>query len=161
MSVSYTVSESRARELAGKVASDLRQFARFYGQPSRDQIPAYLDELEALLEHGYIRDYKFGYRRGDAWVLCYEYTVRQGALVGGRPGGIEPGHDVSGATYYNYLNYSDPWWRLSDDARRRFRDGLPIQRSPAQEPEFQGGAWYEGRVYGAGGVEMARRTYKA
>ena len=161
MSVSYTVSESRARELAGKVASDLQQFSRFYSEPSRDQIPKYLDELEVLLENGYVREYKFGFRRRDAWVLCYAYTVRGGVLVGGRPGGIEPGCDISDASYYNYLIYSDAWWRLGDDARRTLRDGLPIQRGGASEPGFEGGTWFEGRVYGAGGVEMARRMYRA
>lgn len=114
-----------------------------------------------MLENGYVREYKFGFRRGGDWVLCYAYTVREGALVGGRPGGIEPGYDISDASYYNYLIYTDAWWSLGDDARRRFREGLPIQRTAASEPGFQGGVWFEGRVYGAGGVEMARRMYRA
>jgi hypothetical protein len=160
MSYSYTVTETRARELAGKVASDLRQFSRFYSYPAPADIPDYLLELEALLEDGYLGTYKFGFRRGEVWILCYEYTVRYGSLVGNRPGGIEPGRDVSGAHYYNYLTYSNTWWTLSEGERQRFRAGLPVQRTNGNDPAHAGGIWYEDRTYGAGGLEVVRRIYR-
>jgi hypothetical protein len=160
MSISYTVTETRARELAGKVASDLRQFSRFYGYPTPAAVPDYLLELEAFLEHGYVGAYKFGFVRNGVWILCYEYTVRYGTLVGGRPGGIEPGWDVSGAHYSNYLTYSQAWWDLTQVQRDHFEADLPFQRTPANDATHLGGIWYEDRTYGVAGLEIARRVYK-
>ncbi len=160
MSVSYTITETRARELAGKVASDLRQFSRFYGIPAPADVPAYLVEIEAFLEHGYLETYKFGFIRNGVWVLCYEYTVRNGTLVSGRPGGIEPGQDVSGAYYNNYMTRSQSWWDLTSIERQRFEAAMPFQRTLANDASHLGGIWYQDRTYGAGGLEIVRRVYK-
>ena len=156
----YTVTETGARALAGKVAADLKQFARFYGQPTFARILDYLVELEVLLERGLVESYKFGFRREQQWVLCFEYTVQNGAMVGGRPGGIDPDINVSGAMYYNYLSPSPDWYKLTPDEREVIEASLPVQRTPAEEPGFVGGIWYEERTYGAGGVEIKRRTYR-
>jgi hypothetical protein len=161
MSFTHSVSETKARELAGKVASDLRQFARFYGEPESARVLDYLDELEAFLEAGYVHKYKFGFKRNGSWILCYEYTVRAGELVGGRPGGIEPGIDVSRADFYNYLYHSDDWSHLPKADRDAFESKLPVQRTPALDPSHSGGVWYESRTYGAGGTELARRFFRA
>jgi Bacterial HORMA domain family 1 len=156
----YTVTKTGARELAGKVAADLRQFARFYGQPTQAGILAYLVELEFLLERGLVESYKFGFRSAGRWVVCFEYTVQNGAMEGGRPGGIDPDVNVTGATYYNYLNPSGDWYRLTPAERAAIEASLPVQRTPSEEPGFEGGSWYEERTYGAGGVELKRRTYR-
>ena len=157
----YTVTDTAPRELAGKIASDIRQFARYYGQPAEADIHNYLDEIEALLRHGYLKTYTFGFRKGDLWVMSYEYSVRQGQLVGGRPGGLEPNLDVTGASYLNFLTYSDAWFNEQTDAQRTaFRAALRIQRTPMNEPSYSGGYWMVDRSYGANGTEISRRQFK-
>jgi hypothetical protein len=160
MSSTYTVTETGPRELAGKIASDLRQFSLHYGQPPSSEIRDYLDEIEALLRKGYLHTYAFGIRRGQEWVMSYEYTITRGQLTGGRPGGIEPNCDVTGAAYLNFLTYSDDWRRLSDAERAAFRSGLKIKRTPMEEPSYSGGYWTVDRSYGAGGTEVTRRLFK-
>jgi len=156
----YTVTETGARELAGKVASDLRQFSLHYGEPAWSDIPDYMEELEALLHRGYLSTYSFGYRQNGSWMMAYHYEVTGGQLTGGRPGGIEPNIDISGATYFNYVTYSDDWWRLTAAQREAFRATLTIERVNAEEPSYAGGVWVETRAYGAGGTELRRRLFK-
>jgi hypothetical protein len=157
----YTVTDTAPRELAGKIASDIRQFSRYYGQPAEGDIRDYLDEIEALLRAGFLSTYTFGYRRGELWVMSYEYAVRQGQLTGGRPGGIEPNLDIAGATYLNFLTYSDSWVDEQTDAERAaFRRKLRVQRRPMNEPSYSGGYWMVDRSYGADGTEITRRQFK-
>lgn len=156
----YSVTETAPRELAGKIAADLRQFSLYYRQPRADEIRDYLEELEVLLQGGYLATYKFGFRRNGLWVLCYQYSVQRGVIAGGRAGGIRPSHDVRGASYLNYLTYSDSWWRLSDEGRRAVRAGLRINRTGMAEPALAaGGTWSLERTYGAGGIEIQRQVY--
>lgn len=156
----YTVTDTGARELAGKVASDLRQFALHYGEPEVSEIPDYMEELEALLRRGYLSTYSFGYRRNGSVLMAYYYEVVRGQLTGGRPGGIDPSINVAGATHFNYLTYSDDWWRLATSHRDAFRATLRIKRVPGEEPVYAGGVWVETRTYGVGGTELRRRLFK-
>jgi len=156
----YTVTETGARELAGKVASDLRQFSLHYGEPQLSEIPDYMDELEALLRRGYLSTYSFGYRRNGSAVMAYYYVVAQGQLTGGRPGGIDASVSVAGASYFNYVTYADSWWQLSARQRDAFRATLQINRVSGEEPNYEGGVWLESRAYGVGGTELRRRLFK-
>jgi Bacterial HORMA domain family 1 len=156
----YTVTETGARELAGRVASDLRQFSLHYGVPALSEISDYMEELEALLRRGYVSTYSFGYRRNGSWKMAYHYQVARGQLTGGMPGGIVPNVDVSGATYFNYMTYSDDWWQLTAAQREAFRSTLRIERVNADEPSYAGGVWVETRAYGVGGTELRRRLFK-
>jgi hypothetical protein len=156
----YTVTETGARELAGKVASDLRQFALHYGEPELSEIPDYMQELEALLRRGYLSTYSFGYRRNGSAVMAYHYVVAQGQLTGGRPGGIDPSISVAGASYFNYVTYADSWWQLGISQRDAFRATLNIKRIHGEEPSYAGGVWVETRAYGVGGTELTRRLFK-
>jgi hypothetical protein len=161
MMSTYTVTETAPRELAGKIASDLRQFSRHYGQPQESEIRDYLDEIEALLGYGYLQTYEFGYRRGGSWVMSYQYEVSHGQLTGGRPGGIDATVDIRGAVYLNQVTYSDAWWLGTTDAERTaFRTSLKIQRTTAEGPEHTGGHWVVERNYGAGGTEITRRAFR-
>lgn len=156
----YTVTETGARELAGKVASDLREFALHYGEPELSEISDYMEELEALLRRGYLSTYSFGYRRSGSVVMAYYYGVAQGQLRGGRPGGIDPSIRVAGASYFNYVTYADSWWQLSTSQRDSFRATLKINRVPGEEPSYASGIWVESRTYGVGGTELRRRLFK-
>lgn len=160
MSMSYTVTDTAPRELAEKIAADLRQFSIYYGHPQKSAIEDYLQEIEVLLAHGYLGVYKFGFRRFGQWVLCYRYEVRQGTQVGGRPGGIQPNANVDGASYFNFLDYSDEWWALTEAERASVRRNLRISRTTGDEPGYGTGYWTVDRSYGAGGIEVSRGVFR-
>ena len=68
-------------------------------------------------------------------------SVRQGQL-GWRSTrrGFKPNLDVTGASYLNFLTYSDAWFNEQTDAQRHaFRATLRIQRTPMNEPSYSGG----------------------
>ena len=92
--------------------------------------------------------------------MAYHYEVAQGQLTGGRPGGIDPSVDVTGASYYNYLTYTASWGQLTASQRDTFRAALKVKRVPGDEPNYAGGYWVESRAYGVGGTELRRRLYK-
>lgn len=156
----YTVTDTAPRELAGKIASDLRQFSRHYGEPPESTIRDYLEEIEAHLQAGYLDTYTFGLRRGQSWVMSYQYRVSGGELTGGRPGGIEPNLDVTGAEYLNFLSRTPAWDRLSDAERATFAANRKIKRTPMHEPNYSDGYWTVDRSYGAAGTEITRRVFK-
>ena len=157
----YTVTTTAPRELAGKIAADLRQLALYYHQPPADTIRDYLQELEILLQGGFVDTYAFGFVRNHRWVLCFEYKVTSGVITGGHAGGIRPDVDVRDASYLNYLTYSDRFARLPHDQRRAILDPLPIRRSDMDQPGLvPGGAWTVERTYGAGGIEIRRQVYR-
>jgi hypothetical protein len=158
----YTITTTAPRELAGKIAADLRQLALHYQQPPSDMIRDYLLELEILLQGGYVETYAFGFVRNHLWVLCYEYKVTSGVITGGHAGGIGPGVDVRGASYLNYLTYSDAFSKLPEDRRRAILKALPINRSDMDRPGLvPGGAWTVERTYGSGGIEIRRQVYRS
>lgn len=160
MSTSYTITETAPRELAGKIASDLRQFSLYYGQPPKSTIDDYLQEMEVLLARGLLGVYMFGFRRFGQWVLCYRYEVREGSEVAGRPGGIQPNVNVAGASYLNFLTYSERWSRLTEQQRNAIRATIRINRTTGDEPGYGAGYWTVERTYGAGGIELARQVFR-
>jgi Bacterial HORMA domain family 1 len=158
----YTVTTTAPRELAGKIAADLRQLALHYHQPPAEKVRDYLQELEILLRGGYVGTYAFGFVRNHAWVLCYEYTVTSGVITGGHAGGIRPDVDIRGASYLNYLTYSDSFARLPETQRQAILSSLPVRRTEMDQPALTpGGAWTVERTYGAGGIEIRRQVYRS
>jgi hypothetical protein len=117
-------------------------------------------EIETLLRGGWLETYTFGFWRGGAWVSAWRYTVRNGELVGGRPGGIEANRNVEGADYLNRVTYTQAWWKLTDAQRAAARANLKIQRVPMQEPSGAGGYWVSERSFGTGGTEITREQFK-
>lgn len=156
----YTITDTAPRELAGMIASDLRQFARQYEVALGADIRDYMDEIEALLRGGFLATYTFGFWRSGAWVAGWRYTVRDGEVIGGRPGGIDANLNVAGAEYLNCVTYTRSWIALTDAQRATFRAARRIQRTPIQGPSDAGGAWAFERTLGAGNTEIIRQQFK-
>lgn len=164
--LAHTASESftviHARELASRVMTDLRLFSRFYGHPSPDELDRYNDELVLLLKNKYLLDYEFGFKRNDQRVVSLYYKINAcGDLEGGSPGGVFPRADVSGASYFNFMNYNASWYAADATAKARFRESLPFQRSTGSPPTDGNGYWINNdRGYAAGGYQLTRATFR-
>ena len=170
MSYSYSVSESttftvtHARHMAAKVATDLKRMQRFYGAPSDASIAQYEAELIDLLKAGYLGTVTYGFRREGKWIVpTLRYTAKE--LAGGSandddPGRVPAGADVTGASFYNYLTYSDAWDKLTEAQQTAFKANLPFQRVGAPEPGING-YLVEDRTYSAGGRAMNRASVRS
>jgi hypothetical protein len=161
-SVTFTI--THARHIAARVATDLKRIQRFYGRPDDASIAAYETEVIELLRAGYLGKVGFGFKRGDRWIEpTLHYSARE--LAGGSandddPGRIQPGADISGASFYSYLTYSSAWDRLSSSEQQAFKAKLPIQRTGAEAPGAAG-YFINDRTYSAGGIALDRMSLKS
>ncbi|NNE40167.1 MAG: hypothetical protein HKN14_04525 [Marinicaulis sp.] len=171
LSTSYTASESQtfsvthARRLASKVRTDLMRIHRFYdGRPSIDAIDDYEDELIALLRDGYLEKVTYGFKRAGKWVApTVSYTAEEllfGSGQDDRPGAIGVNEDVSGASFYSYLIYSDAWSKLSPEERDNYRDQMPFRRGGANAPGVEG-YFISDKSYSAGGRALSRSSLRS
>lgn len=155
----YTL--SKAKYVVSKVQTDLRQFQRWYGEPSDKMIDAYHDELVILSAGGYVDRVKYGFKRNGRWVLTIEYEFRyDGTLVGDdRGGGVRQPFDRNGATFGSYLYWSSAWDRLTAAERDAIRKTLPFQRSHAEEAPYAAGRRVADRTYSVDGSGASRTMY--
>jgi hypothetical protein len=152
---------THAKELSSRVAADLRLCAIYYERPSAPDIEQYTEELTQLLRYGYVDRYEFGFKRDGSRVVSWRYAVTQsGILEGGGPGRIYARAEVATAAFFNYLWRSAKWWALSAEERARFEQGLPVQRTGSEPPSDGKGYWTSDRTYSAGGVSIARETFR-
>ncbi|MGB7579195.1 MAG: hypothetical protein WBM16_14965 [Pseudolabrys sp.] len=158
-----TFTETHARHMAAKVATDLKRIQRLYGMPSDVAIANYEQEVILLLKSGYLDEITYGYRRDGKWV---EPTVRYKAkdLAGGTandddPGRIRHGANIVGASFYSYLSYSSAWFRASGAERNVFIQRSPIGRSDGPEPAV-GGYLSADKTYSAGGRALDRSSVR-
>jgi hypothetical protein len=162
---SYTFAETftrtHARRLAGRVTTDLRQSGLFYGQPSESMLEQYRQELEELLTGGYVARYQFGYARNGAAVWSMRYIVGlDGFLTAtGMAGGVPCGINIDGASFFNFLTFSDAWYALIPTARKNIESKLPFTRTTGRLPSDAYGIWTRDRVYTAGGVALDRAVF--
>ena len=163
-SQSETFTRTEARYLASKVVADLHQCARLYGQPGIAEIADYETELVERLVKGYIAQYEFGFKKDGKRVVCWQYEVKDGDLVGGsaddRPGGVYARADVSGAAYYNHTTSTVKWALLSREQQVAFERTLPFTRTPMALPDDGSGYWVADRTYTRGGVAVSRQTFR-
>lgn len=162
---SYTYAESftrtHARQLAGRVTTDLRQSYILYGSPSSEHLDDYRVELEELLVMGYVEKYQFGFKKDGRIVWSMRYTVGpDGSLTGGA-GGVPRGIDVARASWFNYLTYSESWQLLSDPAKEAVKSKLPFPRTTGSLPSDSHGRWEVDRIYAAGGVGLQRAIFRS
>jgi len=163
MTQSYTTTStftaSDARRVGGKVMADLKQMQQAYSSPSDQEIENYMGELVTLLVDGYLDTVMYGFKKDGAWLPA---TLRYTALTlgttgdGDRSGTVKRGVEIAGAYFTSYLTHSQKWRNLSEDARSRYKAGLPVQRVSGGEPKAPGG-WIEDKSYisGGGGVRRA------
>lgn len=157
-----TFTRTNARYLASKIAADLRQLRSFYREPTEQQIDNLYEELVEMLAGGYVATYEAGFRKSNGQrVVSARYTVRSsGISTDDRAGGIYARADISGASWFTYMTYSNAWWELNDSARHAINDSVPIDRSPADEPTDGNGYWESGRNYASGGTSTSRSGFR-
>lgn len=165
MTYSYTTTstftKTQAIYLASKVAADLRQMQLFYGKPSDGDIEKYIEELAILLVNRCLKMVEYGFRRGGDWVVVARYTMRTGglSLTDDRPGRVPADANITGASWYSFLEYNDYWSELSESQRQQIRSLLPFQRTPGTEPGIGPGGWITDRIYSKNSVSLERGVY--
>ena len=172
MSSSYTISETttftvtHARHMAAKVATDLKQIQRLYGgHPDDDRISKYEEEAILLLQFGYLKEVKYGFRRNDKWIEpTLEYKAHNlladAYADDDDPGKIRPGANVVGAVFGSFLYYTQAWHNLSEKERKNFEKRLPIQRDSRDDSDVDGYLSPD-RTYSAGGRSLVRSSVRS
>ena len=158
-----TFTRAHAKRISFKVATDLKRMQRLYGQPTDPEIEEYELELIELVTAGYLRTVTYGYRRDDSWIEpTFRYTAFELADpgFGDDPGRVRARADISGASFYSYLTYSNAWDALSGAGQDAFKKSLPVKRGGAPEPGTDG---YLQRdlSYSAGGRGLQRATVRS
>lgn len=164
VSVTTTFTVTHARNMAAKVATDLKRMQRLYGAPSDTDITSYETEVVELLKAGYLGTVTYGFKRNDQYI---EPTLRYSAKDlasndsnGDDPGKVRPGADITGAAFHSYLTYSSTWSSLTQAQRESFKAGLPFQRSSGSEPGING-YLVPDRTYSAGGKALDRSSVRS
>ena len=158
-----TFTRTHAKHLAAKVVTDLYQCHLLYDRPGADRIADYETELVEMLANGYVETYEFGFKSNGKRVVSWRYTVGvDGGLHGGdaNAGGIYAKASVADATYFNIISPSNAWFNLSDTQQAAFENGLPFQRNTGALPGDGNGYWMVDHGYTAGGVRVARSTFR-
>ncbi len=75
-------------------------------------------------------------------------------------GGVPAGIDVTAATFFNFLTFSDTWYALSPLTRKAVEEELPFIRTEGTLPSESGGYWVSDRTYAAGGVALERTIFR-
>lgn len=160
---SATFTLLHAKQLASRVSADMKRCQQLYGYPSTDElISCFATELAHLLNGGYVSEYEFGFERNGQRVVSCHYRVRDGDLsaANDRPGGIESGVNITGASNFNFLTTNNKWALLTQAERDTFRASLPIQRGTGAPPSDGRGYWQEDKTYSAAGTLLTRRVFK-
>ncbi len=170
MTYSLTVTETstftitHARHMAAKVAADLKRMQRFYGSPSDSRIGDYETEVIELLKNGYLGSIIYGFQRNGNWIApTLRYTASDLANNSANdddPGRVPANADISGASFCNFLTYSDKWYAISSDERARFESSLPFQRTTGETPGVDG-FFYDDKTYSSGGRALNRSTVRS
>jgi hypothetical protein len=170
MSASYSITGTEtftlthAKRLASKVATDLKRMQRFYDRPLESSIEKYEAEVVALAKAGYLEKVSYGFQRNGNWIepsVHYRASdILSSTGLDDDPGGIAPGADVQGASFYSFLTYSSAWSSLSASERDAFESDLPFRRSDGTEPGIQGYLEHD-RTYSAGGKSLTRSSVRS
>lgn len=155
----YTQTRTHARYVAAKIAADLKRLQRLAGQgvPSDSAISNFEKEATQLLYDGYLGTVTYGFLRGGEWIAALQYSATSSGDISDQdPGGIGINEDVTGAVFSSFLTYSDKWWELSNEERRRYEESkLPFVRSIGGEPA---GRWSDfDNSYKSGDIAVDRR----
>lgn len=167
MSDSYTFSssfsETHAKRIASKVATDLKRMQRYYGYPSDSHIADYEAELILLLKMGYIDSITYGFQRNGEWIVpTLRYSARELAGFYANdedPGRVPANADVSGAVFNSYLVTNTKYDQQTAAELREFISQVPINRGTSAEPGMRG-YMSNDKTYSAGGVTLSRSTLK-
>ena len=159
--VAESFSLTNAKYLASKVTSDMLRCQQNYGRPSDAEINDYGTELAILMRDGYVGTYEFGFEIGGKRILSWSYTVTTAGLgaTDDRPGKILSNAEVSQALMFNYMTYSEEWWKLPLAEKTRIKQGLPVQRSAGDPPVNGNGYWKSDLNYFSAGTNIGRKSF--
>ena len=158
---SATYTKTNVKYVASKVIADLRGLSAYYGQPSDSKIWDFYEELVELLADGYVASVEYGFKRNEKRVVSLYYEARaDGSLTDGRSGGVFARADISGASWFSYLVYSNKWDSLSPAVQQQVKDRIPIKRTHGQAPGDGNGYWSTDRTYSSQGLGVQRRTFR-
>lgn len=158
-----TFTVTHARYMAAKVAADLKRMQRFYGYPSDASIGDFETEVIELLKHGYLGNITYGFKRDGNWItptLRYTASDLENDSIDDDPGRVPANADITGASFYNFLTYSDKWYKMSSDEKISFKSSLPFQRSEGEMPGVDG-FFYDDKTYASGGRSLSRSTVRS
>lgn len=161
--VSKTFTVTHARYLASKVATDMALCSRYYDHPKSTSIADYEAELTALIRDGYFKCLQFGFSRNDVPILAWLYEVDENGVVtcDDSPGKISTGIDVTNTTFFNWLEYSEKFFRLTEEQQEKYLLALPIQRTLQDRPGEGVGVWVSDKNYHSGGVSVSRKKFRS
>jgi len=161
---SVTFSHTHAQHIAAKVSADLKRLQRFYGQPSDGDIALYEAEIIVFLKAGYLGTVTYGFWKSGNWIepaLRYRALDLAGASANDDdPGRVSASADISGASFYSYLTFSDAWDKATAAEKAAFESLRPFSRGGAPAPGISG-YLSEDKTYSAGGRAMARSTIRS
>lgn len=158
----HTFTKTNAEYVASKVAADLRGMGRYYGQPAEPRIWDFYEEVVELLVEGCLKSVEYGFKRNGRRVITLKYEVRtDGSLSDGRSGGVYARANISGATWFSFLIYSDKWYSLSEADQQKIKKRITIKRTFGKEPEDGDGYWVADRRYSSQGVGAQRSTFRS
>ena len=151
-----------ARHIAAKVSADLKRLQRLYGidSPSDKDIDDYEEEMQKLLDAGYLDTVTYGYKRNNKWIVALKYEAIYGEVIGGDPGGISLERDIRDSYFTSFLSYSSKWSELPLSTQEQFESSLPFQRVNGDEPLPERGLWVKDRSYAAGALGVRRSMIK-
>lgn len=155
--------ETHAKHIASKVATDLKRMQRFYGEPSDARISTFESELIEFLKKGYLGTVTYGYKRNGEWIEpTLRYTAKELSGMSSTdddPGRVPTNANIEGASFYSYLTYSTAWDSATETEKDAFERGLPFKRNGAPEPGVNGYMSAD-KSYSAGGKALDRSTLK-
>ncbi|MDY8134687.1 hypothetical protein [Aquimarina sp. 2201CG5-10] len=158
-----TFSSADAKNLAAKVATDLKRIQRFYDKPSDSHISNYETEIIELLKDGYLDSVIYGFQKNGNWIEpTIKYTAEDLTSESGidnDPGRITLGADVDGASFRSYLTYSSAWNSLSTTEQIEYENDLPFKRTVANEPGVDG-YLSQDKTYTSGSKSLNRFSVK-
>ena len=158
---SSTFTKTNVEYVASKVVADLRGLKAYYGEPDEDRIWDFYEELVELLAGGYVTSVEYGFKRNGQRVVSLYYEARMdGSLTDGKSGGVYARADISGASWFSFLIYSNKWGSLSPNAQQAVEARIPIKRSHGQAPGDGNGYWSTDRSYSSQGAGVQRRTFR-
>lgn len=154
---------TNARHVTAKVAADLDLMRSHYGWPSSQAVTDFAEEAALLLAKRYLGTVEYGAKISGVVVFALRYTARSdGTLsIDDRPGRVPSDLDLTGASFYSWLTYSDEWQKLGTTEKALIVSGLPVQRSTGLEPVIGYGSWSGQRSYSSNGEGVDRQTFRA
>lgn len=170
MTYSTTVTNTKtftltdAKNLASKIAADLKRVKRFYANSLSDySISQYEEEVTELLKHGYLESVTYGYKKNGKWIeptLKYNAEELLNSEIDDDPGKIRPGKNTTSSQFCSFLTYTPAWFALSIKEREKFEDQLPLNRKVATEPSVSGYLEND-RTYSSGGRSLTRQQVRS